>query len=99
MPKRPRNSLSALPNFQRVSDFEAKGLTIKEAWQNYAKGCSRPYTYPHFSTLYKLWLADQATQGVDGALAEVSIEPTGFADYSADEDHLAELYWKKKSDR
>ena len=45
IPTRPRNGQGALPDFQRISDFEAKGLTIKEAWQDYAKGCAQPYTY------------------------------------------------------
>ncbi len=97
IPKRPRNGQGALPDFERVSDFEAKGLTVKEAWQDYAKGCARPYTYAHFSTLYKVWLSEQAKAKADIGFASDLAEPAGFADYSAEEDHIAELYWKTKS--
>src|SRR5262249_51719910 len=84
------------------SQFEAKGLTVKRAWLDYVKTCSRPYTYPHFSTLYRVWLDDQtkkrfgdhvATDAVLGSAA-----PSEIADFSAEEDHLAELYWKRRID-
>jgi len=53
IPRRPRKGQEALPDFQRVSDFEARGLTVKDAWRHYAKGCAKPYVYTHFSTLYR----------------------------------------------
>src|SRR5262245_49632062 len=59
IPKRPRNGLGTLPDFELVSQFEAKGLTVKRAWRDYVKTCSRPYAYPHFSTLYRVWLEGQ----------------------------------------
>src|SRR5579883_3276802 len=97
IPKRPRNGQGAFPDFQRVSDFEAKGLTVKEAWQDYAKGCAKPYTYAHFSTLYKLWLAEQSKAGSEEDRTD-SLASFAFDDVSADEDRMAEVYWKRKAD-
>ena len=96
IPRRPRKGQDALPDFQRVSDFEARGLTVKDAWRDYAKGCAKPYVYTHFSTLYRRWLEDeaQARVGQEGALSSTLSD---LQDYSADEDHLAEEYWWKKS--
>ncbi len=94
MPRRPRNGQTALPDFKIVSDFEARGLIVKDAWREYAKGCSKPYTYTHFSVLYRKWLEEEASRK--------EIEQTAadawsvLEDCSADEDHLAERYWKKK---
>jgi len=94
IPRRPRNGQTALPDFQLVADFEARGLTVKDAWREYAKGCSKPYGYTHFGVLYRKWLDDKAEQR--------ALEPDACADgwniddCSADEDHLAELYWIKK---
>jgi hypothetical protein len=86
-----------LPDFERISEFEAKGLTVKDAWLDYAKSCSQPYTYAHFSTLYKVWFAGQAEtrngRSCDGDYAD----PIYLVDYTADEDHISELYWKRKS--
>jgi hypothetical protein len=100
IPKRPRNGQRALPDFELVSQFEAKGLTVKGAWRDYVKTCSRPYAYPHFSTLYRVWLEGQtkrrngdhvATDAVLGSAA-----PPHISDFSAEEDRLAELYWKRR---
>jgi hypothetical protein len=54
--RRPRNGQTALPDFQTVSNYEARGLTVKEAWYDYAKRCPKPYVYTHFNTLYRRWL-------------------------------------------
>ena len=96
IPGRPRKGQEALPDFQVVSDFEAKGLTVKDAWRDYAKGCAKPYVYTHFSTLYRKWLEDQA-QPRNGEEGSRSSSLPDIDDYSADEDHLAEEYWRKKS--
>jgi CRISP-associated protein Cas1 len=95
MPRRPRNGQTALPDFEMVSDFEARGLAVKDAWREYAKGCSKPYGYTHFSVLYRTWLEEKAAKKpTNPAACEDSWNILG--DYSADEDHLAELYWQKK---
>ena len=97
IPRRPRKGQEALPDFQRVSDFEARGLAVKDAWREYAKGCAKPYVYTHFSSLYRKWLEDQAKGRGDREGAASSSALPGIDDYSADEDHLAEEYWRKKS--
>lgn len=101
IPSRPRNGQGALPDFERVSQFEAKGLTVKGAWRDYVNSCSQPYTYAHFSTLYRVWLAEQTTRGDKDQVAADAVSnsaaPLDLADFSAEEDHLAELYWKRKS--
>ena len=96
IPRRPRKGQEALPDFQRVSDFEAKGLTVKDAWREYAKGCAKPYVYTHFATLYRKWLENQADRrnGEDGS---PSSPLPDLPDYSADEDHLTEEYWRRKA--
>jgi CRISPR-associated protein Cas1 len=99
IPKRPKNGQSALPDFERVSEFQARGLTIRNAWEDYVGRCSKPYTYTHFSTLYGVWLEERARiRGRDQAVADGTqvSAPADIADFSADEDHLAELYWKRR---
>jgi CRISP-associated protein Cas1 len=95
LPMRARNGQTALPDFRLVSEFEAKGLTVKDAWRAYAQGCSKPYVYTHFSTLYRRWLEEQAKTQAERQLGDGG-QTAIIPDYSADEDHLAELYWKKK---
>ena len=97
IPKRPRSGQETLPNFQRVSDFEARGLTVKDAWRDYAKGCAKPYVYTHFSTLYRKWLEDQAKGKADREGRASSSTLPDIESYSADEDHLAEEYWRRKT--
>jgi CRISPR-associated protein Cas1 len=96
IPKRPRKGQEALPDFQRVSNYEAKGLTVKDAWRDYAKGCAKPYVYTHFSTLYRKWLEDrvQLRNDQDGCPNSPLSDPE---DCSADEDHFAEEYWRRKA--
>jgi CRISPR-associated protein Cas1 len=95
LPKRPRNGQTALPDFRLISEFEAKGLTIKDAWRAYAQGCAKPYVYTHFSTLYRRWLEDRSKMHAVQMLGDEA-QTSCFPDCSADEDHLAEVYWKKK---
>ena len=97
LPRRPRKGQEALPDFQRVSDYEAKGLTVKDAWREYAKGCAKPYVYTHFSTLYRKWMEDRAKCEADSEAAASSSAVSDMEDYSADEDHLAEEYWRNKA--
>ncbi len=52
-PRRTAKRANCIARLPARLETEAKGLTIIEAWQDYAKGCNQPYTYPHFSTLYK----------------------------------------------
>jgi hypothetical protein len=96
IPKRPRNGQGSLPDFQRVSQFEAMGLTVKSAWDEYVARCSQPYTYAHFSTLYRVWLEEQAKRRGGDQVASDAVEASGgpqdIADFSAEEDHRAELY-------
>jgi CRISPR-associated protein Cas1 len=82
-----------LPDFKIVAEFEAKGLTVKDAWRAYAQCCSKPYVYTHFSTLYRRWLEEETKTQAERRLSDGG--QTLF-NYSADEDHLAELNWKKK---
>jgi CRISPR-associated protein Cas1 len=98
MPKRPRNGQTALPNFQMVSDYEAKGLTVKDAWRDYAKNCSKPYVYTHFSTLYRRWLVEKAERGNSGKDEADGRSSHGDLDVSAEEDHLSELSRKRRLD-
>jgi hypothetical protein len=98
IPRRPRNGQTALPDFQLVADFEAKGLTIKYAWRNYAKGCSKPYVYTHFSTLYRRWLSEEAERGINGKAEGIGGRTPSVLDVSAEEDHLSELSWKRRLD-
>lgn len=43
IPKRPRNGHAVLPDFEQVSKLQAEGLSIKSAWDDYVRTCSRPY--------------------------------------------------------
>jgi hypothetical protein len=95
LPRRPRKGQDALPDFQRVCDCEAKGLTVKDAWRDYAKGCAKPYAYTHFGVLYKKWLDEQTKASADRTSSE-SGTALQVPDSSGDEDHLAEAYWRKK---
>jgi CRISPR-associated protein Cas1 len=100
IPKRPKNGQSALPDFERVSELQARGLTIRGAWEDYVRRCSQPYTYAYFSTLYGVWLEERATmRDRDQAVADPTQASAlaDIADFSAEEDHLAELYWKRRS--
>lgn len=95
LPRRPRKGQGSLPDFQRVCDFEAEGLTVKDAWRDYAKSCAKPYGYTHFSVLYKKWLDEQANAKATKNGSEEAPSPD-LPDCSADEDHLAETYWRRK---
>jgi CRISP-associated protein Cas1 len=101
IPKRPRNGQGVLPDFERVSQFEANGLTVKRAWEDYVNSCSQPYTYAHFSTLYRVWLEEQTKRRdgdrVAGDPVPNAVAALDFADFSAEEDRLAELYWKRRT--
>ena len=90
MAKKPYPISSASP----ISKQE--GLTVKDAWRDYAKGCAKPYVYTHFSTLYRKWLEDQAKGKADREGCASSSTLSDIEDYSADEDHLAEEYWRRK---
>ena len=96
IPKRPRNGQAVLPDFEQVSQLQAKGFSIKSAWEGYVRTCSQPYTYAHFSTLYRAWLEDRAKSGDDGHVSEPVAAPDAEG-FSAEEDHLAELYWKRRT--
>jgi CRISP-associated protein Cas1 len=99
LPKRPKNGQSALPDFERVSEFQARGLTIRSAWEDYVSRCSQPYTYAHFSTLYGVWLDErEKIRDRDQPVAHAAqlSAPANIADFTADEDHGAELYWKRR---
>ena len=98
MPRRPRNGQAALPDFRMVSDYEAKGLSVKDAWRDYAKNCSKAYVYTHFSTLYRRWLASEGERRTGGKDEGDSVTSLGDADDSAEEDHLSELAWKRRLD-
>jgi CRISPR-associated protein Cas1 len=101
IPKRPRNGQGALPDFERVSQFEAMGLTVKSAWDEYVSKYSQPYTYAHFSTLYRAWLEEQARarsgDQVTSDEVQASDVPPDIADVSAEEDHRAEVFWKRRT--
>jgi CRISP-associated protein Cas1 len=101
IPKRPRNGQGTLPDFERVSRFEADGFTVKRAWEDYVGRCSQPYTYAHFSTLYRVWLQEQAKRRDGGQVVADTVQaseaPPDIAHFSTEEDHLAELYWKRRT--
>jgi hypothetical protein len=96
LPKRPRKGQRALPDFKRIASLEAGGHTVKDAWLDYARSNSSAYSYAYFSTLYRVWLDDRQKQPSADMNGDVTIVP--IPDYSADEDHHAELYWKRKAD-
>jgi hypothetical protein len=77
--------------------------------RDYAQSNSSAYSYAYFSTLYRVWQDEQQkcqpANSVESSTASVSniakdLDTTGapIFDYSADEDHHAELYWKHKVD-
>jgi hypothetical protein len=68
LPKRPRNGQTAPPDFSLVSEFEARGFTVKDAWRAYAQGCAKPYVYTHFSTLYRRWHSAGAEESLDATI-------------------------------
>jgi CRISPR-associated protein Cas1 len=59
IPKTPRNGKAALPDFQKLAKLTAKGKTVKDVWQAYAKQNPAAYSYEYFSTLFRVWLAER----------------------------------------
>jgi CRISPR-associated protein Cas1 len=106
MPRRPRNGQAALPDFQRLAKLTAKGKTVKEVWRAYAQETPKPYCYTHFSTLFRHWLEESKGAAVSRKgnckKAALTVEPTAsnlaIPDYTADEDAIAEEYWKDRID-
>ena len=68
LPTRPRNSENTLPDFERVAKMEASGLTVKDAWRDYARSNAAAYSYAYFSTLYRVWLDDPKKSGTTNGL-------------------------------
>jgi CRISPR-associated protein Cas1 len=75
-----------------------KGLTVKDAWRDYAKGCPKPYVYTHFSTLDRRWLAEEAERRLNGRAEAGDRGAPTVLDVSAEEDYLVELSWKRRLD-
>jgi CRISPR-associated protein Cas1 len=106
MPRRPRNGQAALPDFQRLAKLTAKGKTVKEVWRAYAQETPKAYCYTHFSTLFRRWLEENKGAAVSSKgnckKAALTVEPTAsnlaIPDYTADEDAIAEDYWKNRID-
>jgi hypothetical protein len=106
MPRRPRNGQAALPDFQRLTKLTAKGKTVKEVWRAYAQETPKAYCYTHFSTLFRHWLEENKGAVVSSKgnckKAALTVEPTAsnlaIPDYTADEDAIAEDYWKDRID-
>jgi CRISPR-associated protein Cas1 len=106
IPKRPRNGQAALPDFQRLAKLTAKGKTVKEVWRAYAQETPKAYCYTHFSTLFRRWLEENKGAAVSSKCncekAALTVEPTAsnlaIPDYTADEDAIAEDYWKDRID-
>ena len=108
IPKHPRNGQGALPDFQRLAKLTAKGKTVKELWQAYARETPQPYSYVYFSTLFRLWLAEQqATKQQARTQQEVAPEQEGgeapdrkpfIPSYTPDEHEAAHLYWQNRID-
>ena len=106
MPKRPRNGQAALPDFQRLAKLTAKGKTVKEVWRAYAQETPKAYCYTHFSTLFRHWLEKNKLTAPSGKgtgkKAALAVEPIvsslAIPDYTADEDEIAETYWKNRID-
>ncbi len=97
LPKRPRIGQASGPDFARLARLTAKGMTVKEVWRDYAKTSAKPYSYTHFSTLFRVWLVEHKGECV---LEKGAADPGAPAipDYTADEDEIAELYWKERID-
>jgi CRISPR-associated protein Cas1 len=95
LPRRARSGQASPPHFARLAMLTAKGKTVKEVWREYAKGTTKPYCYTHFSTLFRVWLEEQKAKSL-------SAFPNGahlpIPDYTAEEDELAEAYWKDRID-
>lgn len=106
LPRRPRNGQAALPDFQRLARLTAKGKTVKEVWRAYAQETPKAYCYTHFSTLFRRWLQEnkQTAPSKTGAgkrtlpPAEQTASSFAIPDYTADEDAIAEDYWKNRID-
>jgi hypothetical protein len=106
MRRRPRNGQAALPDFQRLAKLTAKGKTVKEVWRAYAQETLKAYCYTHFSTLFRHWLEENKGAAVSSKgnckKAALTVEPTAsnlpIPDYTADEDAIAENYWKNRID-
>jgi CRISPR-associated protein Cas1 len=103
VPRRPRNGQAALPDFQRLAKLTARGKTVKEIWRAYAQETPKAYTYTHFSTLFRRWLEGnklsvQSGKGTQRASSALSPAELAIPDYTADEDAIAEAYWKDRID-
>lgn len=106
MPRRPRNGQAALPDFRKLAKLTAKGKTVKEVWGAYAQETPKAYCYTHFSTLFRRWLDENKliapSDKVAGKKAAHTVGPTALnlaiSDYTADEDAIAEDYWKNRID-
>lgn len=104
IPKRPRNGQAALPDFERLAKQTAKGKTVKEIWRAYAQETPKAYCYTHFSTLFRVWLEANKlplTSGkvaVKGSALPIIAPVAQIPDYAADEDDIAEAYWKDRID-
>jgi CRISPR-associated protein Cas1 len=105
MPRRPRNGQAALPDFQRLAKLTAKGKTVKEVWRAYAQETPKAYCYTHFSTLFRRWLEENKVAASSPKGTSKQPTPTQSAasnlpipDYTADEDAIAEDYWKNRID-
>ena len=95
-----------MPDFLRLAKLTAKGKTVKEVWQHYAQTTPKAYSYPYFSTLFRVWLEENKleesrsrephTDRIADALSYVG--KPNIPDYTADEDYAAELFWKDHID-
>lgn len=99
MPKRPRSGQASAPDFARLAKLTAKGKTVKEVWRDYAKETAKPYCYTHFSTLFRVWLEEHKQDCLQKARAsDANAGLPAIPDYTADEDELAEHYWRDRID-
>jgi CRISP-associated protein Cas1 len=104
IPRRPRNGQAALPDFEKLAKLTAKGKTVKEVWRAYAQATPKAYCYTHFSTLFRVWLNDNKLAApsvrepkTNGAV-RLPASQIRIPDYTADEDAIAEGYWKDRID-
>jgi CRISPR-associated protein Cas1 len=99
MPKRPRSGQASAPDFARPAKLTAKGKTVKEVWRDYAKETAKPYCYTHFSTLFRVWLEEHKQDCLRKARAsDTNAGLASIPDYTADEDEIAEHYWRDRID-
>jgi CRISPR-associated endonuclease Cas1 len=99
MPNRPRRGQATPPDFARLAKLTAKGKTVKEVWRDYAKETAKPYCYTHFSTLFRVWLDEHKQDCLRKAQAsDANAGLPAIPDYTADEDEIAEHYWKDRID-